>query len=273
MRLFLFWQRNRITLMKMTGKSNSFLDRLAQGRMLSRWSRAALLADALEAGALRQLRADARALRREIDRVLFLAEGRLAMPLGGGDAIERPLGCDWTWRPDLWRGPVVPRGIAAAQSRAVIGSEVTLFHDCRLSELTLRQIRNTRPQDLAPFGLQVDVFRFDGSFLSLVLDLPETGVLGLRRNHLIRLSMSVELEKPLEIFCRLNIKHGPNTDQLVRELPLQSGEGFVEFDLAYTKMNEKRVEKAWIDLIFERPEMNQIVLHDLTFARHPRSEI
>ena len=42
-----------------------------------------------------------------------------------------------------------------------------------MHELTLRQIRNTRESDVAPFGLRMDVFRFDGSFLSLVIDLPE----------------------------------------------------------------------------------------------------
>lgn len=241
--------------------------------MLSRWARAARLAPTLDVSVLRQLRGDARAIRREVDRVLYVADGRLAQPLTGGDGIERPLGCDWAWRPELWRGPLSPQGIAGAENRAMLGSEITLFHDCKVSELTLRQIRNTRERDIAPYGLRMDVFRFDGSFLSLVLDLPESCVQGLRRNHLIRLAMDVELEKPLEIFCRLNVKHGPNTDQLVREVPLSWGEKFVEFDLAYTKMNEKRVEKAWIDLIFEGPQMNQVLLHDLTFARHPRADI
>ncbi|WP_444463779.1 DUF6478 family protein [Rhodobacter capsulatus] len=259
--------------MKMSGKRSSFVDRLVQGRTLARWSRAARLAAALGPGPLRQLRDDARALRRELDRVLFLAEGRLAMPPDGADGILRPLGCDWVWRPDLWCGPVVPSGLVGAESRSRIGADVTLFHDCRDSEITLRQIRNTRPQDRAPFGLRLDVFRFEGSFLSLVLDLPEDGVAGLKRTHLIRLAMSVELERPIEIFCRLNVKHGPNTDQLVREMPLGSGTDFVEFDLAYTKMNEKRVEKIWVDLIFEGPQMNQIQLRDLTFARHPRADI
>ena len=47
----------------------------------------------------------------------------------------------------------------------------------------------------------------------------------------------------------------------------------VEFDLAYTKLNEKRVEKLWLDLIFEGPEMNQVTLRDLTFSRRPRAEL
>ncbi len=155
----------------------------------------------------------------------------------------------------------------------MLGDEVTLFHDCERSELTLRQLRNRRESDLAPYGVRMDVFKFDGSFLSLVVDLPHAAVDGLRRKHLLRLDVIVEMESPLEIFARLNIKHGPNTEQVVRELPLNEEEIMVEFDLAYTNLNEKRVERAWVDLIFEGPEMNQVVLRDLTFCRYPRAEL
>ena len=34
-------------------------------------------------------------------------------------------------------------------------------------------MRNNRSEDLAAFGLRMDVYQFDGSFLSLVLDLPK----------------------------------------------------------------------------------------------------
>ena len=47
----------------------------------------------------------------------------------------------------------------------------------------------------------------------------------------------------------------------------------VEFDLAYSTLNEKRVEKAWVDIIFEGPQMNQVVLRDLTFSRRPRASL
>lgn len=107
--------------------------------------------------------------------------------------------------------------------------------------------------------------------MSLVIDMPNGATDGLNRNHLLRMNCIVEMEKPLEIFARLNIKHGPNTEQIVRELPLQEADIMVEFDLAYSNLNEKRVEKAWIDLIFEGPEMNQVVLRDLTFSRRPRA--
>ena len=106
-----------------------------------------------------------------------------------------------------------------------------VFHDCKISELTLRQIRNTHERDLAPFGLTMDVFKFDGTYLSLVLNLPDTAVQGLKKKHLLRMDAIVEMEKPLEIFARLNIKHGPNTELIVRELPLNQDEVMVEFDL------------------------------------------
>ena len=107
----------------------------------------------------------------------------------------------------------------------------------------------------------------------MVLDLPQEAKDGLKRTHILQLGTLVEVEKPLEIFARLNIQHGPNTEQLVREFPSGAREGVVEFDLAYADMNEKRVDKLWIDLIFENPQMNQITLRDLTFSRRPRAQI
>ncbi|MDO7631792.1 MAG: DUF6478 family protein, partial [Loktanella sp.] len=63
------------------------------------------------------------------------------------------------------------------------------------------------------------------------------------------------------------------TEQLVLELPLGEPEVMVEFDLGYSDINEKRVERMWLDLIFESPEMNQVTIRDLTFCRYPRAEI
>ena len=87
------------------------------------------------------------------------------------------------------------------------------------------------------------------------------------------MTTTVELERPLEIFVRLNVRHGPNTEQIVHQMIVKDGVGVVEFDLAYSKINEKRVEKIWMDVIFEMPESNQILLRDLTFSRRIRAEL
>lgn len=257
----------------MSGWLGGQIERLLFRQTLRRWARLAEHSAGLDLEELHRQRQRARSLRRQIDRVIFEADHRLALPMIGPNAIRRPLGTDWAWRPDPWCGSIPVPGFSSAPGKAAICDGVTLFHDCRQSEVTLRQLRNTRASDLAPFGVRMDVFRFDGSFLSLALDLPKAAAEGLKLRHLIRLDVIVEMEKPLEIFARLNIKHGPNVEQIVRELPLGDAEVMVEFDLAYTKVNEKRVERLWVDLIFEGPEMNQIILRDVTLSRRPRAEL
>ena len=222
---------------------------------------------------IRQLRSEARQVRREIDRVLEIADRRLSLPMIGATATRRRVSTDWAWRPNLWRLPIVPVGIAAAASPANLDEETSLHHNCQDSEVTLRQVRNSRASDLAPFGLRMDVFRFDGTFLSLSVKLPDAAVEGLRLRHLVRIDAVIETEKPLEILARLNVRHGPNTEQMVLELPKGDGEKSVDFDLAHSKINEKRIERAWVDLFFEAPEMNQIVLRDIAFSRRPRAEL
>jgi hypothetical protein len=240
---------------------------------IQRWARAARRAHETELPTLRRQRSHARVLKFHLDKLIHTADERLALPMIGSTSFPKPHNVDWAWRPELWRGPLPTPGLSAVQTKSMLGEEVTLFHDCEFSELTLRQLRNLREADLAPYGLRLDVFQFDGSFLSLVVDLPEDGIKGLKRSHLLRMDAIVEMEKPLEIFARLNIKHGPNTEQIVRELPLNEENHRVEFDLAYSNLNEKRVERAWIDLIFEGPQMNQVVLRDLTFSRRPRAHL
>ncbi|MFA5538869.1 MAG: DUF6478 family protein [Gemmobacter sp.] len=257
----------------MASESGGLIDRMVHTRALRRWRRAADRIGGLDLDSLRELRGEARALRRQLDRVLHEAEGRLALPVMGSNAMHPPPGADWSWRPGLWRGPVPRQGRAGVVSNTDLGEGAVIFHDCRESEITARQMRNNRERDLAPFGLRLDVFHFDGSFLSIVLDLPEDAVRGLRKRHLIRLDMVVETEKPLEIFARLNVRHGPNEEQIVREMPLDAEEVTAEFDLAYSRINEKRVERAWVDLIFEGPELNQILLRDVTLSRRPRADL
>lgn len=251
----------------------TFWDTAIYRRAITRWALSAREASTAKLSVLRRQRVRARLLRAHLDRLIHVADERLALPVIGSNSFPKPHNADWAWRPELWRGPVAQRGISSVANKSMLGDEVTLFHDCADSELTLRQLRNQREEDLAPFGLRLDVFNFDGSFLSLVLDLPPEAASGLKRTHILRVNSILELEKPLEVFIRLNIRHGPNTEQIVREMPLNSDDKSVEFDLAYKDLNEKRIDKVWIDVIFENPQMNQVTLRDLTFSRRPRAQL
>lgn len=257
----------------MAGEANSLIGRLLQQGAIARWAAAARRAPSADLEVLRAQRHRARRLRQLLDELTFVADNRLALPRIGSNAFARPGGTEWSWRPQLWRGPLGQKGMAAVESKTSLGDEVMIFHDCKISELTLRQVRNNREQDLAPFGLRMDVFRFDGSFLSLIIDAPQSACDGLQRRHIIRLSLVLEVEKSIEIFARLNVKHGPNTEQLVLEIEQGADEVHLEFDLGYSELNEKRIERMWLDLIFESPEMNQVTIRDMTFCRFPRAEI
>lgn len=257
----------------MARATGSFIDRLMQRRSLAFWSKAARNAPQMDDATLRGLQSEARVLSNDLDRILHIAAARFAAPVGAGDGIDRPLGCDWTWRPELWCGPVSPAGFAGPISRTEIGTEVTLFHDCPKREFSLRQFRNIEADCSAPYALALDVFAFEGSLLSLALAMPASMLDGLRRNHLIRLTLDAQAERPLGVRCRLNIRHGPNTAQVIRDVQIGSEVQSVDFDLSAEKLNEKRLENAWIDLIFDKPGMNRVVLRDLTVVRHPRAEI
>lgn len=256
---------------------SGYLDRLSDRRSSKRWSKAAQDAQSLPLAEVKPLRSQARTLRRNLDHVIYHADHRLAAQMFEADPIYRHPSTDWVWRPDLWRGPVEPHGAARVDTGDCFGYDVKIFHDARQSSLGLRQLRNVRAEDYAPFALQLETFDFDGSFFSVVFDLPEKAAETISLKHVLRLDLALETEAPVELITRVNVKHGPNTDQILREITL-SAQGapkgaMTEFDLAYAKINEKRIEKIWVDLIFGNVEMNKIILRDVSLSRRLRSEL
>ena len=101
----------------MAGRLSTFLDTLSERRAMRRWARAAAEADRLDIGALKSVRGRARQVRREVDRLLHVADARLAVAAMPGPALKKPLHADWVWRPPLWSGPIQPTGFAAVANR------------------------------------------------------------------------------------------------------------------------------------------------------------
>ncbi len=253
--------------------STGILGSYFQKRALKQWERLTERAQTTDLASLKNLRTAARATAQRVGDVNHIVDARLTRPLIGSEAMKLPPSTDWSHRPDLWSGPLCPSGVAPARNNATLGNEVTLYHDCKMQTLSLKQIRNTRPSDVAPFGLQMEVYTFDGSFLSLVLKAPDGMVKGLTKNHILRLSLRIESERPLEIAARMNLKHGPNTEQISKEIDQSQGDSLAEFDLAYVPFNEKHSEHIWFDLFFDSPAMNKVTLRDLTLSRHARSKL
>jgi hypothetical protein len=149
---------------------------------------------------------------------------------------------------------------------------IKVFHDATNADFSLIQERAPLWVEGPQFGLVLEVYRSDGSFISFVQDLPGEALVGLTRNHFIALRLVTEREQPVEIYARLNVQHGPNVEQIVRQVEFDGNDGKAEFDLAYSKINEKRIEKAWLDLIIEGPKMTRIALWDMVLLRAPRAD-
>lgn len=257
----------------MAGRIAQFLEGWHQRRTEGRWERLADTAAELDSFELRALRAEARGMRRQLDRVLQVADARLAVPTLAAGLPQMPLGTDWVWRPDLWRGALCEAGAVAATDRTALGEGVALYHDCPLGEIVVRQVRNDKPEDRAPYGLAIEVFGFKGRFLSLALNLPAAAVEGLKSRHLVRAEMVIDCDSTVKAFTRLNIKNGPNVAQPVSAMPETGRDRVAEFDLAYADLNDRRIERAWLDLILNDAAMTRIVIRDLVVSRRPRAEL
>ncbi len=251
----------------------TYFERRSLDKALKRWSEMADGAKAYRPSELTATVGRFSSLRHQLDRARTAAEIALVGQMRGDEGITRPEQCDWVYRPGLWREPILPAGQVGLMSPTDLGGGVTLFHDSGSTELSYRQVRNTRSDVGAAFGLVFEVYRFDGSFLSLVQDLPDAALEGLTRDHFLQVALCASLESPLEVYARLNVQHGPNCEQMVRQIAFDGDRGLAEFDLAYSKINEKRLEKMWLDLIFEGPQMNQVKLWDMSVARAPRADI
>lgn len=215
----------------------------------------------------------ARRLRAQADAVARAGERRMSLR---ADSVARPPQADWAWRPDPWAVALPPHVWAGVEGGQALVPGVSVFHDCPLSEITLRQRRAQDTAKSAPHSLMVDVLGFEGSFLSLALDLPEAGWHDLGPGHIIGLKGQFAMEQLREVFARLNIRHGPNTETVVQELtPGERPDGVVEaeFDLGLLEVNPKKVTHAWLDVILDRPGMNVATIHDITLTRRPRADI
>ena len=65
-----------------------------------------------------------------------------------------------------------------------MGTSIAVHHNDTGPELIVRQFKNIRVDDSAPFGLSVETYEFNESFLSLAIDLPSEAATGLTKNHI-----------------------------------------------------------------------------------------
>lgn len=242
------------------------VDRLALARLLRRWRKVVRSGDS---AALTALQEPAAALQPCLDAVTArMREGRLGLPRPDQPPDDLPPRTDWIWRPAPWVTRMRPAGWAGVASGQALGDGVTVHHDCTVSTVSLRQT----PEPGA-WAVTLDWAGFDGTYLSLAIPLPDQALAGLSKDHVIGLSAERQSEVGGALYCRLNIRSGPNMDQASLQAGFGAGIDRTEFDLAYMRFDANRLDAAWIDVIFEAHPANRVALRDVVVTRHRRAAL
>jgi len=188
---------------------------------------------------------------------------RLDIPEG----FVLPAKTQWAYMPALLDTSFADGLAGKVLTGTIIGSQTTLHHDAEAAEIGLRK----------PIGainaLTLKIGEFAGSFVSLAMALPDYGVRDLSRNDLVRIALRSEAQTPFKAYARLNLRQGPNTEQMVRMIDIGTGDSFAEFDIFYSEFDPARATDAWIDLIFNDLEGLEFSLFDPVILRRVRASL
>jgi hypothetical protein len=122
---------------------------------------------------LRQQRREALALQRQLGEVLPGINGVLQPPAGRVSGVSAwlqdalglaPRALDRALSHQFWPGE---------QSGARLMPNTKVFFDDATCALIVQQFRNDISEGFAPYGVALELFQFEGSFLSLAIDLPD----------------------------------------------------------------------------------------------------
>ena len=183
------------------------------------------------------------------------------------EGFHVPPKTQWGFTPVLQNG-VTQGGISGnILTGTMLGPHVTVHHDGDGAQLSIGQA------DDYGKGVGFDVGDFPCDFFSLAFELPLEGVLALGHQDLLRLVLRTQANEPFQAFARLNLNHGPNTEQVVRMIDIGAGESFAEFDVFYTEFEQKRAAGAWIDLIIKDPAHRRVALEEVIILRRARASL
>lgn len=155
-----------------------FLNGFGLGPTLRRWQRALKDPKQLPTSDLDRMHGQIRGMRDRLDSMAAKARTELRTRSKLAEGIDRPDQCDWAVRPAPWHEEMRPRGLVNLSSPQKLPGGVTLFHDANHADMSLRQELAPSWMEGAQFGLVLEVYRSDGSFVSLVQDLPQEALNG-----------------------------------------------------------------------------------------------
>lgn len=187
-------------------------------------------------------------------------------------SIEVPAGftlppkTQWGYTPALWEHAVGQETVGNVLTGTEVAPRVNIHHDAERAEIAISG-------NGSESGLSFAIHEFTGSFLSLAFGIPVEDAKAIRRHDLIRIALNTSAKDPFEAYARLNLRHGPNNEQIVRMIEIGHGDSFAEFDIFYSEFEPNRSSDAWIDLIFNNPEGLEFSLSQAVILRRVRATL
>ena len=187
-------------------------------------------------------------------------------------SIEVPAGftlppkTQWGYTPALWEHSFDQETAGNVLTGSEIAPRVNLHHDADQTDIAIRS-------NGVEGGLSFAINKFNGSFLSFAFGFPPDDANAIRRHDLIRIALHSTADKPFKAYARLNLRHGPNNEQIVRMIDIGHGDSFAEFDIFYSEFEPNRSSDAWIDLIFNDPEGLEFTLTQAVILRRVRATL
>lgn len=179
------------------------------------------------------------------------------------NGVQAPVATDWAARPTLWSGERQDKMLSEVSSGLQVAPDATVFHEGAPNTVSIELSRRTTP-------VIVTISAEIGDFVSVAIDFSADAVEHLGRHHLVRCSVDVRADRSQQVYARLNLRNGKNTDQLTETV--QTGARHdIDFDLYYCEMDASRLDAVWFDLIFSPPTVGRIEIADLALSRRPRA--
>lgn len=215
------------------------------------------------------LRDQARAVHAAAAQVICAADLRLGDAGSGAWISTLPPRVDWVHRPAVWTTPQARSTQASAANEHNLGDGVSLHYDGE-GAIDLRQI-DAAQSGQSQHALVLDINEHSGSFVSLAIGFPDSALANFSKSVLFRCDLKMDRPARLDVFARLNLRHGPNVEKVIRAVePTATA---VDFDVYYADLNAEDVTDIWVDLIINSPGPTRIVINDLLLSRRPRADV
>ncbi|MEM7056673.1 MAG: DUF6478 family protein [Pseudomonadota bacterium] len=149
---------------------------------------------------------------------------------------------------------LLPRAAQPA-SGSEICEDLTIYHDASDGVYYWQQTADS--------ALQLTVYQFNGSYLSLAIRIDEALTTQMRQSGCVDVCMAISSSRPITAFLRLNVQVEGRCEQMHQTLIVDKGERSTHFDLDGLPGELGPIQNAWLDLIFSDPQMLEITLSSL----------